>query len=553
MAHIEAVLKIHETGSGTLDHVYTSVTTSNASSVPYSNDIISWVKRLSVKNQDFNGAKLNQLGAFKLGSSTNGFLGIKDNQGRILNNYNGIVFGYTNNSKQFDLILTFVGTDIGNLKIVFDRLSENYPTTYTVSEDGGTAVTHTNSSSELQVSGISGTSQRIVITFSAWSKANTMVAITFIENQVIDITLDKKWINSFTTQNQLTSQPQQALYGLVPNTGSLELKDYNNTLLNYAQIGYLKMSSFGVEIYVNHKIVEKHVVSDNPYYSSDKTMDIRLSNFGNSQRKISMENYSIQKYSTTLYQVVYEMLSRMGFPSAEIDNMFSEYIVYNYSNSYDNITIEDYFYNMVFRENYVIKEDTMINLLNRICQATRTYIYVNNEGKMKFVAATVKRVIDDSTVIDIPYKKQASSFSYDIITNNNYDDVNIGSLSNSTNAKNVLEYGNDELLEVIEYEPKYSTMDNFISDEILEDYENGIRTGQIDIFPSDFYNSNSNLLKDWSNGDLIEVNDIVRVLDENGDSVFGYWQVVDRTVRYKGQVIETLVLREIKRIELEEE
>ncbi len=91
-----------------------------------------------------------------------------------------------------------------------------------------------------------------------------------------------------------------------------------------------------------------------------------------------------------------------------------------------------------------------------------------------------------------------------------------------------------------------------LQDDILLDYNKGVRTASIDIKPSNLFNENQALVKNWQNGEMIEVNDIIKILNENGT---GYltdfdgneicFRVVDREVEYNGEVSVKFKLQEI--------
>lgn len=92
------------------------------------------------------------------------------------------------------------------------------------------------------------------------------------------------------------------------------------------------------------------------------------------------------------------------------------------------------------------------------------------------------------------------------------------------------------------------------SNNILSDYSNGISNATITVVCGDYYNTNGIKVKDWSQGDLIEVGDVVRVdKDNNGNSASVYadgtpriWRVTGRKFRKQGVPLIDLELQEIK-------
>lgn len=96
---------------------------------------------------------------------------------------------------------------------------------------------------------------------------------------------------------------------------------------------------------------------------------------------------------------------------------------------------------------------------------------------------------------------------------------------------------------------------NIIQSNILSDYANGIITGKISVICQDYYDINGNLVRSWSNGDIINVGDIVRLDDENGNSLYKYdkskdiyFKVTGRNFRKNGIPLLDLELQEAKRL-----
>lgn len=569
MADVLAMIQIHETGNGTIEHIYTSVPTNNISELPFATDVINWVNRLNANNKHFQGANSNVLKDYTIGSNTKGFLAVKNVNNEVVDTYRGLMFGSTSSSGMFNLDLTFTGSDIGNLKIVFDKQINNYPTSYIVEETvAGTTTTNTysNSNVELQLEGLDGRATQIKIKFSTWSLSNANVGITYIENQVITEPFAKNKIDSFTTQSQLTSSPQNADFGVLANTGNIRLLDKDNKLYNDSEKGYLQMNTFGVELYVNNRLLQKHIVNDNPYYSKDKTMDISLTD------KLSKLDTQINEHTFTgnyiyLYDILKYIMNMAGYSNEEVDEMFVDENGNdinavlgnpNLNNIFEVTTLENLFKRyLVVLNSVVLKSGTLLEQLNKICQCANVYLTTDRNGKFKFSSARTTLDVILGNIIEIPYKKQASAFSFDILTNNRYNYVEMGS-GEESNDKNVLHYGSNEILESLNLftDEEQAGASEVLSSDIIFDYRNGVKTGTIDIFPSDYDNYHGDQIINWANGEMINIGDIVYVrgktyedsiFQPNGEFVF--WRVVDRVVKYEGQIIVTLTLKQIERFE----
>lgn len=88
---------------------------------------------------------------------------------------------------------------------------------------------------------------------------------------------------------------------------------------------------------------------------------------------------------------------------------------------------------------------------------------------------------------------------------------------------------------------------------ILYDYRYGIKTAHIKIIPSDMYNDNNELIKEWSSGKILSVNDNVKVLDKTSESILRNidgtdmkFKVYGRKFTYDGQPTIDLDLMQIR-------
>ena len=87
--------------------------------------------------------------------------------------------------------------------------------------------------------------------------------------------------------------------------------------------------------------------------------------------------------------------------------------------------------------------------------------------------------------------------------------------------KNVVSIKDNELLNNLIYSSYYTvSMKEMITANILEDYSNGdynngIKFCDLKVFPSDLYWENNQRAKNWANGDILNIGDIIIILDKN--------------------------------------
>ena len=93
-----------------------------------------------------------------------------------------------------------------------------------------------------------------------------------------------------------------------------------------------------------------------------------------------------------------------------------------------------------------------------------------------------------------------------------------------------------------------------ISNNILNTYNKGLSNAEISVVCGNYYDSNGNLVKNWTNGDVLQIGDIIRIDKNNdGESLWKYsngsnmyWRVIGRNFRYAGVPLIDLQLQEVK-------
>lgn len=567
MASIKAILKINEQGNGVITSVTSNYDTNNVSALPKTNNLTSWFLEQTSEYKSINNTRAwGLVGIRKYGQSV---YGISNRQIQYLESYSGLMFGYpvvSGNDNIYNLTLTIVGTDIIAFNLYFDGMNNNqYPLEYSVySSITGTTTTYTSDSRVISISGLTSGSGITRITFSKWNVANVPVAITFFENVELQLELNKQWIQEFETQSQSTSDPSKIEYSALANTGSISLIDRNNTLYEYSKLGYLNMNLFTLYLYVNNKLLQEHISTTNPFYSQNQKLKLELSN---DLSNWNNTNIAETAYSSTIrmYGFLTTILNKVRtYTSAEIDAMLTNKII-DVDNS--EVSIETYFRDMYISP-FTLQSGSVLEALNKICETAQLNCLFDDSGNLKFYSARPIKFSDEKVIV-IPFEKQFSVLNYSILTDNRYDTVVYEDTDSTSNKNNYVKINTNEILDkayFITYDEEEQQIivnqKNLIKQNILADYQYGIKKAEISIFPSDYYYDNGTIAKTWKNGDLIEINDIVKIerevvnkitgeteivntlYDRNGQDV--YFRVVDRKVRYKGQVLIDLVLREIK-------
>lgn len=568
MASIKAILKINEQGNGVITNVTSNVATNNVSALPYTTDLTEWFLNQTSENRNYEGAIVSNgiYGLVNYGTSVYGVGNKVGNRIIYTETYNGLMFGYPtlqNGVNYYNFILRITGTDILLFNIWFDNAEGQYPLEYSVYNSiSGTTTTYSNDDNIIEISGLPSGYGTTIITINRWAVANKPVAIKFFENVEIDIEMNKYWIREFETQTQRTSDASSIEYGVLANTGSITLIDKDNTLYEKSQLGYLNVNLFSLELYLNNKLTQEHVSTQNPYYSSDKNLKLDLSNEVQNWNNITFAQTTYS--NTTLYNLLSIFLNKIKtYTTVEINTMLNEYCV-DYENA--QTTIESILKNFNV-SSFTLESASVLQQINKICAAAQLQCVIKDNGTIKFYSARPLKYTNEKVIV-IPFEKQYETFNYSILVDNRYDSVVFDDTTSASERKNSAKIETNEIMRnayalVYDEEEQQIPLHSkkYLEDSILSDYTNGIRKGETSIFPCDLYYTDGTIAKTWKNGEIIEINDIVKIerevkneygeievknalYDKNGLDV--YFRVVDRKVRYEGQILIELVLQEIK-------
>ena len=153
------------------------------------------------------------------------------------------------------------------------------------------------------------------------------------------------------------------------------------------------------------------------------------------------------------------------------------------------------------------------------------YILISSYTLLAGTNYVIRMVLDSNINI---YMKSISQESLSIKTN----------LDNSSNSIEIL--NNYLLQDGTIYKPLNRKMSSIITNNILSDYINGVQVATISICCNDYFDENNNLIKNWANGEIIEVGDVVKV-----EGYAGIWRVTGRNFRKIGVPMVDLELQEI--------
>ena len=553
MASIKALLKINENGNGVIESVTTNVETRNISTLPYTTDVTSWFLNQTSENKNYQGATFNVLGVSTYGNSN---YGVRQTNNTYTNQYIGLVYGCPS-QLQSNFTITIVGTDVLAFKIYFDTLEGQTPTAYTVySSISGQTTTYSGvTNGIIEVSNLLAGHGTTIITVTSWQEQNKPIAIKYFENVEINVQMDKYWIDSFETQTQKTSDGELIQYGVLASTGNIVLKDKNKKLLNYSKMGYLNMYLFTLDLYINEMTFKRyptHISNSAPYFIDNYTMKFELTDIVEKFKNKYISQSWGSGYSA--YEIFNELCGLYDTSLQWLGGYFLEWT----SNGNVQSFISDYLSNFQVPSGQTLAvEGNFLDILNDFCGAFGLQMYIENGKYLQVSMARPRMTVSEFNggyfASVIPYNKQYSDFDYSILTINRYDRVFFDDEITSTSYKNAVTLKKNVFFNLENINNQSDTVEKILRESILEDYADGIKIAKLSVFPSDLYSVMGNSRGKWKYGVTIFVNDILKIENKDGNNVLYdknyndvYWRVIDRKVKYEGQVLIDLVLQEIK-------
>lgn len=91
---------------------------------------------------------------------------------------------------------------------------------------------------------------------------------------------------------------------------------------------------------------------------------------------------------------------------------------------------------------------------------------------------------------------------------------------------------------------------DYLANNILEDFANGVKEATITLACSDYYDENGEKVKQWQKGDIVDLGDLLLIYPRQDKKESFLGRVTGRTFKYEGCPFVDLTLQEIKRTAL---
>lgn len=417
MPTIEGILKISdEYVNGEIETATSSNKSNNISLYPYTTDIKSFIENMSFDNKSYSGAIVTRLRDTP--TIRNLRFGALLIDGTRREKYNGMLF----NSGA--LVLSITGTDIISIDIYFDGRNNQYPTSYKYHDGEVWKEEPHNTSNKISIENMNAGYRTFTIEFLTWNLTNTPVGITYIGFPSKNVTLTKAQIISFESQAQAITSTSGLNYGVVATTGKIRLKDTNNKLYEDAKKGYLNAFLFTLDLRVNSKSIQTHISTDSPLYTSDKQIDLELTDV-----LATWDNIQVPSHEFSANQTLYDVVIYLAtfYDGIDVATMCNSYIVVGNENLVDyrsEESVSNYLQSIIFTQNTTLESGTLREQFEKVCTCAQLFVYVNRANQIKFgTARPIYLNWTERIAIKIPFSKQYTRPSYDLLVSNRYQEV----------------------------------------------------------------------------------------------------------------------------------
>ena len=413
MAKVTATLQLNENGADRVDSIASNFEINNVSQP------LGWKNTTRSK-----GANAIVIGANEYKIGADGWSLLPET------GYNGYRFRAITDANGYagDIKIVFTGENIDSLTIYGDEAANQFPTLVVLDE--GAAGERSVTSDDLVLSVVfDSPASSHSVTIKRWNRPYYNPCITYIEIFPSKISFDKYWINTIESEASSTNDASGLFYGVIPNTGRVELIDYNGELEDYSRAGFLNKDVFTLDIYFNGKLVQSHTTAESPYFDANGQIDISVTNPLSKWQEAKFNGYTVLNgYTITAYALLSNMLMNSTgstYTQADVDAMLQTVI----NIGSEELTVKAYLESIVIpgiSGGLKVQASSLYSAVAKVCALAQLQVCANDNGGIVFVnARPLATKAELNNIVVLPRKVQFSSFDYNILLTNAYTQVSI--------------------------------------------------------------------------------------------------------------------------------
>lgn len=220
---------------------------------------------------------------------------------------------------------------------------------------------------------------------------------------------NKDWIKSIESTTQSTTNPSTIEYGILANTGRLEMKDLDGSIRADIESGVLPVSNIPVYVSVNGKSVQRHITNDSDYSEKENVLSLPLTNKISLYDNIPFDGMPLSEFETTAEMLFEDVCLYVGIDMSKVA------ISDDARTALRNITIK-YPY---------MKASTAREALNKICQLAQLQMYEDSRGLLSVISTTNVDSAEPLDVYNVPSYYKITNLDRTIVLKNKYDAIDM--------------------------------------------------------------------------------------------------------------------------------
>lgn len=307
--------------------------------------------------------------------------------------YDGVRFGETDENGLLDLTLTVTAAGADGLVQGVIVYGDFYALQYATEAelDDGTII---KSDDEVWAIRWNEPAKTHTVTFKKWNRANYNACFTHLTVLPSVLEFDRRKLRHVDSLSQCTGQRDTIWYGVIWNTGSIEIWDSDGEIYDYIKDGIIEDTQMPIIIENKGRhgatALQHHLNARASYEIEARMLKIELTN--------KLEAWDTMKYAgralseaCTAWELLVEVFDTIGYTEDDVKAMCDKKIPVLIPATKTNIemTVEAFFRAVTIPYPY-LEESTFREAITKFCQLGMLWCYCDDDDNIKFVSARPK-------------------------------------------------------------------------------------------------------------------------------------------------------------------
>lgn len=307
--------------------------------------------------------------------------------------YDGVRFDATAADGSLDITLTVTASGSDGLVqgiIVYGDFSALQWATEAVLDDGTTI----KSDDEIWAIRWNTPAKTHTVTFKKWNRANYNACFTHFTVLPSVLEFNKSRVRHIDSLSQCTGQRDTLWYGVIWNTGSVQIYDTDGEIYDYIRDGIIEDEQMPITIEAKGRygstVIQHHLNGSASYIKETRMMEIQLTN--------KLEQWETLKYAgralteaCSAWDLLVEVFGTAGYSESDVEAMCDSLVSVRHpvSGAETEMTVEAFFKGVTIPYPY-LEESTFREAVTKFCQLGMLWCYCDDNDNIKFVSARPK-------------------------------------------------------------------------------------------------------------------------------------------------------------------